>query len=734
MLTASGLATGPPQPTGPAYLLLELPSTRVVAVSRPDVIDTPVAPGSVIKVATLIAALEEGVVDATTRVLCRWTYQVDGRSLTCAHPDLHRPLGPAEALGQSCNVFFAAVAGRMKRGGLDDILIRLGLSPVNPAASTVPAALGLAGIRVTPRALLEAFVRATGGEPAFRMDNRSRTVVIEGLRIAATSGTASALGRAGIRALAKTGTAPMTGGGFQGLVVAVAPDVNPGYAVVVLAPGGAGADAAQIAADVLRKYANAGRLGGSGGLGEIRVGVARRAGGFDVVSMPLEPYVSRVVAGEMADGSPPSALEALAITVRTFAAANLGRHAGEGFDVCDLTHCQVVGHSSSGTDRATRATDGLVLLDRNQPAGVYFSAWCGGHTEQPSHVWKGAGDPSFLPARIDDACETKPGWRTDLPEPELRRVLAAAGLRGAEVGDLSVGSRFPSGRAATIRVAGMVPGQIDANTFRAAAGRLLGWQTVKSTLFDIRRTGVGYALTGRGLGHGVGLCVRGAGARGRHGAARNEILAAYFPGLVTGRFPERAHRAAPAAPSPRTTIRVLLPESDRQHLSEIQDLADRLVADVARRLGVRPPEIIELQFHPTVEAYVRASGQPWWTAARTRGTRVDVVPLEGLRSRRVLEPTLRHEFVHLCADPALAGRPLWVREGLAVWVAGESGPEATGAGQRGAVEGANRGPECPRDADLRDTLSPEVWRRAYQAAGLCVARALATGRRWQDLR
>jgi hypothetical protein len=68
--------------------------------------------------------------------------------------------------------------------------------------------------------------------------------------------------------------------------------------------------------------------------------------------------------------------------------------------------------------------------------------------------------------------------------------------------------------------------------------RLLGWQTLKSTLFDVRRSGTGYVLTGRGSGHGVGLCVRGAMKRASRGASRDEILAAYFPGLtVASRVP-----------------------------------------------------------------------------------------------------------------------------------------------------------------------------------------------------
>ena len=62
--------------------------------------------------------------------------------------------------------------------------------------------------------------------------------------------------------------------------------------------------------------------------------------------LPLEDYVAGVTAGEMAVGSldPRVAGDVLAlqsILARTYAIANLGRHAREGYDLCTTTHCQV---------------------------------------------------------------------------------------------------------------------------------------------------------------------------------------------------------------------------------------------------------------------------------------------------------------------------------------------------------------------------------------------------------
>ena len=702
VLLAAVSARGQTGARGPAYLVLELPSKRVAAQARADLLDTAIAPGSILKIATLIAAADDGVLTPDTRIACRRTVVVDGKTLTCVHPDLHRPLSAAEALGHSCNVFFATVAERVRRTSLDAVLVRLGLGPLAPSAPTASGALGLAGLRATPRALLDALIRVAGSGGGFRMTPAARAMLDDGLRLAAASGTASALGESGIRALAKTGTAPMPGGGYHGIVVAMAPVGAPTHAVVAVVPGGAGADAARVASDVL--------LSAGVGAESVRVGVARPAGGYDVVSVPLETYVSRVVSGEMGPRAAAPALEAMAITVRTFARAHRQRHGADGFDLCDLTHCQVMGKATAFTDAAASATAGLVLLDGAHLADVYYSAWCGGYTQVPSRAWAGATDRAYLPARPDESCANEPAWTSEIPEPMLRQALQAAGLKGERVTSLAVTSRDASGRARTLRAAGMAPDLVDANLFLRAAGQVLGWQAVKSTRFDIRQTATGVSLTGRGMGHGVGLCTRGAMNRARDGATREAILAAYFPGATIGR-------------TGALRVRVLLPEADARWRRDVQDAAAQAAERVAAKLGIAPAGDIDIRMYATVEAYARATGRPWWTAARTVGTTIDLIPLAALRERGMLEPTLAHEFVHVLAGPALADRPLWVREGLAVVVAGEL---AGGAGPDSAP--------CPSDEALRAPRDGAASRAAYQAAGRCVARAIADGRRWQDLR
>ena len=85
--------------------------------------------------------------------------------------------------------------------------------------------------------------------------------------------------------------------------------------------------------------------------------------------------------------------------------------------------------ANAATERAAAATAGLVLLNGDVPASIYYSASCGGRTEIPSHVWPGIDDPPYLPSRRDDGCGGTPVWTTELADRDLLRALNAAGFR-----------------------------------------------------------------------------------------------------------------------------------------------------------------------------------------------------------------------------------------------------------------------------------------------------------------
>ncbi|MEQ1728289.1 MAG: penicillin-binding transpeptidase domain-containing protein, partial [Vicinamibacterales bacterium] len=180
------------QSQGVASIVVELRTNATVAAERGDVIDRPVLPGSVMKIAAMAAALESGLITPRTSIVCTRTIMVDGHQLTCTHPDLHRPLMAEEALAHSCNVYVATVARRLSRAAFDRSLSSLGLPPSDAAASVRASALGLEGTRMTPRALMTAVARVAG-VPAVPPWRASTVETIRaGLRGAARVGTAAA--------------------------------------------------------------------------------------------------------------------------------------------------------------------------------------------------------------------------------------------------------------------------------------------------------------------------------------------------------------------------------------------------------------------------------------------------------------------------------------------------------------------------------------------------------------
>jgi SpoIID/LytB domain protein len=485
----------------------------------------------------------------------------------------------------------------------------------------------------------------------------------------------------------------------------------------------------------------------------VRVGFLKPDGGYSVTTMPLETYVSRVLAGEAMRDSQPAALEALAITVRTFALANLNRHGADGFDLCDQTHCQVVRPATAATERAARATARRVLLRNGVTASVYYTASCGGRSEIPSDVWPGAEDPPFLPSREDDACEGAPAWAASLGESDLLRALRSGGFRGDRLRDVRIASRNASGRVAQLTLEGLQPGLISGQDLRVVVGRTLGWQHIKSTAFELRRQGDSYRFSGRGSGHGVGMCVIGSAKMAERGTTADAILARYFPGLeisgpssgasvAGGRSASGTEVSAKRVPSGsdpvgtkavpfRTDVLVSLPDGDEGERMAIVRTATRARDELARALGVSPPSRVTLRFHPTTDAYEKATRQPWYTSGTVVRGDVHVLPLATLRDRGVLDRTIRHELVHLMTDVALAKRPAWVREGAAIFYAEDPPPGS--AAERPLFKPEPRA-SCPQDNELLHPVSVGALTNAYARARACFAKQIAAGRSWRDVR
>jgi len=277
----------------------------------------------------------------------------------------------------------------------------------------------------------------------------------------------------------------------------------------------------------------------------VRVGTPDGRG--RVREMPIEEYVLASVLTELApSGSDRAAarraFEVQAIVARTYAAANMGRHASQGFDLCDSTHCQLVDvrRLSNAPWRdvareAVRATDGLVLTYQGRPIQALYHADCGGHTSAADAVWAGAPVP-YLVGRPDDLPQGRrhQTWTLEATGRQIAGAVSRDGgpSPGGDVSRIEVVERDPGGRVVRVTLEGSRRITLRGTEFRAALSGALGATALRSTLFTVSRSNGRFVFEGRGFGHGVGLCQIGALARARAGHTPRDILAFYYPGAV----------------------------------------------------------------------------------------------------------------------------------------------------------------------------------------------------------
>ncbi|HUR21937.1 MAG TPA: SpoIID/LytB domain-containing protein, partial [Vicinamibacterales bacterium] len=263
-----------------------------------------------------------------------------------------------------------------------------------------------------------------------------------------------------------------------------------------------------------------------------------------VSAVSLEQYVLGAALSEVTptgetDAAVTTIFEVQAIIARTYAVAHLGRHAGEGFDLCDKTHCQLyqpgriqTSTFSSAARRAVVATSRRILRYNGRAADAPFHADCGGRTTTAASVWGGPALP-YLPERADNVAEgTHRSWQFAASNQEWSTILRkdARTDPGGPMRNVSVTKTDSSGRAAEVEITGAQIRRVTGSVLRSVVTADRGARSLMSTRFSVRRTSNGFRLEGTGFGHGVGLCQVGAIARARRGDPVASILAHYYPG------------------------------------------------------------------------------------------------------------------------------------------------------------------------------------------------------------
>ena len=180
--------------------------------------------------------------------------------------------------------------------------------------------------------------------------------------------------------------------------------------------------------------------------------------------------------------------------------------------MASTAHQQYLGQvrADSPVWRAVRETEGRVmLLGRRDLFPAFYHTDSGGYTEDPRVVFGTANMPALKPVRVDFASGLAPP-RVAARRAAVRpgRVLLKHGISVGRVVALEVLERSQlAPRDATSRCAGLKgTATLRGNDLR----RLVGYDTLKSTLFAVAVDGSIARFAGRGYGHGVGSTSGGA--------------------------------------------------------------------------------------------------------------------------------------------------------------------------------------------------------------------------------
>jgi stage II sporulation protein D len=256
-----------------------------------------------------------------------------------------------------------------------------------------------------------------------------------------------------------------------------------------------------------------------------------RDGNLAVVNvLGLEDYLLGVVPCEIGPITTRTleAAKAQAVAARSFTLTRLGRRKGLGHDLFDS---YLQDQEYRGTEReielsrqAVQTTRGEVLEYNGEVCEALYHANCGGVTAKGSKPYlKSVPDtPGHVRGR-KAYCAGRPNstWQTNISRDSLEAVASRLSGKKCRVRGCKVDTD-ESGRAKCIELAtdgGSV--RVPGSDFRMAMG-------LKSTAFTVTMRNRYASFTGRGWGHGMGMCQDGAMAMAEAGADYRKILRHYY--------------------------------------------------------------------------------------------------------------------------------------------------------------------------------------------------------------
>ncbi|RMF87172.1 MAG: SpoIID/LytB domain-containing protein [Nitrospinota bacterium] len=248
--------------------------------------------------------------------------------------------------------------------------------------------------------------------------------------------------------------------------------------------------------------------------------------------VPLRYYLYGVLPQEIDPDWKMEVLKAQAVAARTYALYRKMGSAGREYDVrADVWDQLYRGYTGEDprTNRAVDETAGEILVYKGKPIAAYYHADAGGYTEDSRYVWS-ISYPYLQSVRSFYGADSPYAtWELTLSTTEIGRRFRAAGYPLDEVTGVTVVQRSPTGRVLLVKVhhkRGVL--WLKGTTFR----KIIGINTLLSTLFWTQKKGGKIHFQGRGWGHGVGLSQWGAKEMAELGFTYPEILQFYYRGVT----------------------------------------------------------------------------------------------------------------------------------------------------------------------------------------------------------
>ena len=210
------------------------------------------------------------------------------------------------------------------------------------------------------------------------------------------------------------------------------------------------------------------------------------------------------------------------LLVRTYLYMNIDRHGQDGYHLCDKTHCQAYNGRSvvKIINDAVDVTRDQVLVNADSLlVFTPFHSNCGGQTESSENVWLTS--ISHLSGVTDPYCafSRNAKWTKEIEMEDWISYLVKHGYQHINNDEL-IFEQLSRKREYT------------AGSFSYPLTRLREDWGLKSSFFSVSLGDNTVILTGRGYGHGVGLCQEGARVMAERGFKMKEIIGFYFQGLL----------------------------------------------------------------------------------------------------------------------------------------------------------------------------------------------------------